>query len=680
MGRTVDGGRMDVHTRSADVDGGLPIRPRATGLTAYAGYLPALVVTALAVALLRLYDVPLRTTALFGAYTIVVVALPGILVWRALRGRAGLLAEDLAGGLAVGYALAIGTQLAAVAVGLPRLAAAPIGVPVVFAIVPRLRRCWRGSGRTAPPAWSWSVAAGLIFLLLWSAATFYRTIGLSYPGNSSPYLDLPYQIALTSELKHHVPPVTPYAVGEDLRYHWFFHAASASAGNLTGVETQTLVYRLGVLPALLMFAVAVAVLGWKLAGRWWAGTGALAVTLFTVRPGQRDSSGVILFNLWNSPTQTFGAMIFAGLMLVLSDVLRGRHRRADWILVVLLTVAVAGSKATFVPLLVCGLLLVAAVQAVTLRRVTRPVLVAGLIAVAVGVAASLVLFAGSTTGLRLVPPGSLRVATLGAIAVGWLAAWAGLAGLAFARERRSDPPVVLCVGIGLAGIGAMLLTTQPGGSQAYFLQSARPYLSIAAVCGVAGLLARPARIWRIAGVGLAVVMALTFVTVPHRYLDPARAALRQAENYPVRPGQVPAGALDAGRWLRRHSSPDDLVATNVHCVRLPRGVCDYRNFWVSAYAERRVLVEGWAYTPTAYEIAEKSGANFTRLPYWDQRRLADNDAVFTSGTAADVHRLVSAYRVRWLFADRRLKPRPLDQVATLRYRSGDCVIYELPRP
>ncbi|NUR72094.1 MAG: hypothetical protein HOU81_14865 [Hamadaea sp.] len=669
---------MDVHTRDADVDGAALTSSGSTGRAAYAGYLPVLVVTAVAVALLRLYDVPLRTTAVFGAYTIVVVAVPGLLVWRAVRGRAGLLAEDAAGGFAVGYALVIGTQIAAVAVGLRWLAAAPIGIPVVFAIVPRLRRHWRGSGRAAPLGWSWSVAAGLIFLLLWSAATFYRTVGLSFPGNSSPYLDLPYQIALIGELKHHVPPVTPYVAGEDLRYHWFFHAASASAGNLTGVEAQTLVYRLGVLPALLTFAVAVAVLGWKLAGRWWAGAGALAVTLFTVRPGQRDSSGVILFNLWNSPTQTFGAMIFAGLMLVLSDVLRGRHRRADWFLVVLLTVAVAGSKATFVPLLVCGLLLVAAVQTVTLRRVTRPVLVAGLVAVGVLVTASLVLFAGSTTGLRLVPPGSLDPATLGALAVGWLAAWAGLAGLAFARERRADPPVVLCVGIGLAGIAAMLLTTQPGGSQAYFLQSARPYLSIAAVCGVAGLLALQTRVWRIAGLVLAAVMALTFVTVPHRYLDPARAVLQQAENYPVRPGQVPAGALDAGRWLRRHSSADDLVATNVHCVRLPGGVCDFRSFWVSAYAERRVLVEGWAYTPTAYRIAEETGANFTRLPYWNQQRLADNDAVFSSGTAADVHRLATAYGVRWLFADRRLKPRPLDQVATLRYRSGDCLIYELP--
>ncbi|MCP2327395.1 hypothetical protein HDA40_005902 [Hamadaea flava] len=674
---------MDVQTQGAVLEGAVPIRSRADGkrrtVTAYAGYLPALVVTVLAVALLWYYDVPLGTTALFGAYTVLVVALPGLLVWRALRGRAGLLAEDVAGGLAVGYALVIGTQLLAVAVGLPRLAAAPIGVPIVFAIVPRFRRFWRGSSRAAPLAWSWSVAAGLVFLLSWTAAIFYRTVGLSFPGNSSPYLDLPYQMALTGELKHHVPPVTPYVAGEDLRYHWFFHAATASASNLTGIEVQTLIYRLAVLPALLVFAVAIAVLGWKLAGRWWAGAGALALTLFAVRPFHLDGSGVVLTNFWNSPTQTFGAMIFAGLMLVLSDVLRGRHRRADWVLVVLLAVAVAGAKATFVPLLVCGLLLVAAVQLVTRRRITRPVLIAGLVAVAVLAGATLVLFAGSTTGLRVVPLTSLTGARVGTIAVGWLAAWAGLAGLAIARDRRTDPPVVLCVGLGLAGMAALLLTTQPGGSQAYFLQSARPYLSIAAVCGVTGLLTLRSRFWRVAGLVLAAVMALTFITVPHRYLGPARATLQEARHHPVRPGQVPAGALDAGKWLRQHSSPDDLVATNVHCVRLPTGVCDYRSFWVSAYAERRVLVEGWAYTPTAYRVAEETGANYTRLPFWDQQRLADNDAVFTTGTAAAVDRLVSAYGVRWLFADRRLDPRPLDGVATLRYSSGDCLIYEVPR-
>jgi len=677
---------MDDHMRGGVIAGSAVAQPETAPTDrkpiSVVRLLPALVVGVLAVALLLFYDVSAATIAVFTAYLVFVIVLPGLLIWRAVRGQAGLLAEDLVGGSTVGYALAIATQILGVAVHFPWLTAVPALVPIVFAVTPGLRRHWRGSGIATPLWWGWSVAAGLIFLLAWTAGTFYRTIGLSYPGNTSPYLDLPFQIALTGELKNHIPPVTPFVAGEDLRYHWFFHAATASASNLTGIEAQALVYRLAILPVLMIFAVGVAVLGWKIAGRWWAGPGALAVTLFAVRPGQHDGAGVVLFNLWNSPTQTFGAMIFAGLMLVLTDVLRNKGGRREWVLVVVLTAAVAGAKATFLPLLVCGLVLVAAVQLVSRRRLTAPVLAAGALAVAILVTASLVLFAGSTTGMRVAPLETVHHSPriLVTILYGWLAAWAGLVGLAFARGRRTDPPVVLCVGLGLAGMAAMLLTSQPGASQAYFLQSARPYLSIAAVCGVAGLLdlARRHRLWRVVGIALASVMALTFVTVPLRYLGPAKALLQHAHAYPRRDGQIPDGALEAGRWLRQHSSADDVVATNVHCVQMSDGSCDYRSFWVSAYAERRVLVEGWGYTPTSYEISAKTGESFTRLPYWNQQLLADNDAVFTSGTATDVRQLVSAYHVRWLFADRRLNPKPLDGVAALRFRSGDCLIYELP--
>ena len=41
---------------------------------------------------------------------------------------------------------------------------------------------------------------------------------------------------------------------------------------------------------------------------------------------------------------------------------------------------------------------------------------------------------------------------------------------------------------------------------------------------------------------------------------------------------------------------DEVIATNAHCSRPNRvSPCDARNFWMAAYAERTMLVEGWAY-------------------------------------------------------------------------------------
>jgi hypothetical protein len=61
---------------------------------------------------------------------------------------------------------------------------------------------------------------------------------------------------------------------------------------------------------------------------------------------------------------------------------------------------------------------------------------------------------------------------------------------------------------------------------------------------------------------------------------------------------LPAGKIDAARWLRAHSKPTDVLVTNEHCwsgddFKDPKAQCaDYRDFTLSAYSERSVLVEG----------------------------------------------------------------------------------------
>ncbi|MCW2569358.1 MAG: hypothetical protein JWN54_3455 [Mycobacterium sp.] len=145
----------------------------------------------------------------------------------------------------------------------------------------------------------------------------------------------------------------------------------------------------------------------------------------------------------------------------------------------------------------------------------------------------------------------------------------------------------------------------------------------------------------------------------------------------------------AARWLRDHSSPDDVLATNVHCRVVRNGSCDNRTFIVTAFTERRVLVEGWGFTAPDDAALARKFTPYTALqydnPFWDPARLAANDAAFTDPTPERLAELRDRWGVRWLFVSNRgsgAVPSPrLGQLADLRYENRDARVYRLrPAP
>jgi hypothetical protein len=137
----------------------------------------------------------------------------------------------------------------------------------------------------------------------------------------------------------------------------------------------------------------------------------------------------------------------------------------------------------------------------------------------------------------------------------------------------------------------------------------------------------------------------------------------------------------AARWLRDHSDPADLVATNVHCVSPPPQQCWHLNFYLSAYSERRLLVESWAYEEYVDEFSSRTGAFPPTVEFWDPERLAMNDAAITAPTEQN---LAYVYRrgVRWLIVDRlygRESDALADGLAELRYQTERMAIYHLSR-
>jgi hypothetical protein len=159
---------------------------------------------------------------------------------------------------------------------------------------------------------------------------------------------------------------------------------------------------------------------------------------------------------------------------------------------------------------------------------------------------------------------------------------------------------------------------------------------------------------------------------------------------------IAPGGIEAARFIRDQSGTDDLIATNIHCKQtiapstesVPVGAagkskvkgrgCHAGSFWIPGYAERRVLVEGWAYTGRANNGATSS-LQALWGPFWDPQKLRINDQAFTHPTRQALETLRTQYGVRWLLADERVNPAPpeLDRLAQLRFRAGTVRVYQL---
>jgi hypothetical protein len=141
------------------------------------------------------------------------------------------------------------------------------------------------------------------------------------------------------------------------------------------------------------------------------------------------------------------------------------------------------------------------------------------------------------------------------------------------------------------------------------------------------------------------------------------------------------GGVAAARFVRGHSQPDELIATNAHCIGLPVPDCDRRNFWIAAYAERRVLVEGWAYIdPLVVGQPSTDLNNSAYLPFWDPELLEANDAAITNPSPTTIATLRDDHGVDWLVVDRRYRadlPGLRRELGQPRFKRGLYSVFDL---
>ncbi|WP_433827971.1 hypothetical protein ACQP2E_00795 [Actinoplanes sp. CA-015351] len=200
---------------------------------------------------------------------------------------------------------------------------------------------------------------------------------------------------------------------------------------------------------------------------------------------------------------------------------------------------------------------------------------------------------------------------------------------------------------------------------------------LSALALVIGFAWRPAaRRWPgLAGRGGVVLLAAILLTgTPGLIMEARRSQLAPngGGNTTV---PMPESRVEAARWVRANSDPNDIIATNVHCSHdVPLAKCrDARSFWLSAYSERSVLVEGWTFAPRL------AGVPDARWKFWDSKKLAFNDDAIYKPSAKALNRMRDRYHVRYLVVDRRLRAEgtKLSQLATLRFDNGRMAVYEL---
>ena len=145
--------------------------------------------------------------------------------------------------------------------------------------------------------------------------------------------------------------------------------------------------------------------------------------------------------------------------------------------------------------------------------------------------------------------------------------------------------------------------------------------------------------------------------------------------YPVNnyehPWSITLGTDAATKYLKDNSSINDVIATNRHCVGPEeKDTCIARVFTVSALAERRTFIEGWAYTTCPVSEALNNS-------YWNQPLLDLNQKVVVESDKTSASEL-SKYGVQWLLIDlRRPHSNDYSNIATKEFSAGEVEVWKL---
>ncbi|MEU4193019.1 hypothetical protein AB0E69_14060 [Kribbella sp. NPDC026611] len=484
--------------------------PRAAG-PSLSGLVAGATTVVLALVLLALHSTFFELVRFVG-FTVVAVALPGFALWRLVGSYGRNLVEDLAAGFAVGTAAQVVVYLASSSIGLQAWSWvwAPIVLVVAFVDRDARERVWRRVERPLRPVQAWLLTASTAVVVL---LVYRRGPAEFLPAYTDPlraYPDLAFQQALAASAKYDVPISTLWLGGEPMKYHTFFHQATAATAWGTRIDLTDLIHTLSWLPLFfagcgLVFALASRFVPTAESGATWAGPLAVFIAGLggTVQPLTDTGLGGLATSVaaYLSPTQNLGVLIALSVCLVAVDLLRSSTPRSRWVLLILLMLVAAGAKSTILPLVGTGFAF-AFLQLGVSREKSRTALIGGGLSLVIFVAALITIFGGSTWGTEVDPFRTFEQLAPYALVIDnphakllsgatTLLAWAlAASGVFFLGRKWRDVGAVFLLGVTVAGLLGTVLTTQSGVSQMYFLRTAFPVIAVLASVGLANLVGR----------------------------------------------------------------------------------------------------------------------------------------------------------------------------------------------
>jgi hypothetical protein len=137
-----------------------------------------------------------------------------------------------------------------------------------------------------------------------------------------------------------------------------------------------------------------------------------------------------------------------------------------------------------------------------------------------------------------------------------------------------------------------------------------------------------------------------------------------------------AGLYDGLAWIRDNTGEDTVIAVNNHEER-NGGVVLPTFVYYGAFAERRVFLQGWLFTATAWRLGGEDVREGRKVPFPERLRL--NRAVFERGDADALRVLVEEHGVGFLVDDR-LQGRSSPALAGLGrvvFRNPSVVVYDV---
>ncbi len=482
---------------------------------------PCALVAVVVVTTWLLTGVAVDEIARFVAYELVFVALPGIALLWALRGRRPRLLIAIAIGWPLGQ---VQELFAFTATATANVRGLYFLYPIVVIALSALVIARRSHGPEPEPEGEslsalvlWASAAVLSVGLTYLALMFLPAAPLPSTAPSVAYsADFPYFIGLIAQVTYHWPPANAGLSGVPLRYEWFVFFHMAAVTQVTHLSIPTTALRLDYVPSIVVIAVQLLAIGRYVGRSAWVGVVAIAV-VFILGPldlttdvgGSSPFFDLFIGHLWSSWTFPYGLTFFLPLLYLVMQRVRSTSWRtpddlATWVIIVLLMIGASGAKATVLPVIIAGTGLYALLAYAVQRTLSINAAAITVLGIIVFVITFLVVYGGGVPGTSIEPLVSLaRTApvifahgltshTLRAIAVpiAYVVGLAGmllpLAGMLYLLRRRHHDQLAL-YGPALCMFVAGLLITnvvhQVGYSELYFQDTGYVAGAVAAAAG-----------------------------------------------------------------------------------------------------------------------------------------------------------------------------------------------------